>query len=91
MDWGNLAGIALQTIAIIITLVAFIGRIHLDLKLWIQKVEAIANKVYTIETKMEKISDVITQIAIQDARLNAIESRIHTIDNRLDRHIKDDT
>lgn len=89
--WSNLIGIALQTLAIIITLGAFVGRLHLDLRLWIQQSQAIAAKVAQIEGKLEKMADLITQIAIQDARLNSIEARIQEISSILNRHIKDES
>jgi hypothetical protein len=91
MDWANLAGIALQTIAIIFSLGAFVMRLHLDLRLWIQQSQATATEVAQIKQKMEKIADLITQLAIQDTRLNSIEARVHELSNIISRHIKKDS
>lgn len=90
MDWGNLAGIALQTLTIVGSLWAFVMRLHVDLKLWIQQSQAVAEKVAKIENKMEKMAELITQLAIQDTRLNIIEARVQNIDDRLANHVKNE-
>lgn len=79
MDWSNWVGIAIQAVAIVLPLGAFIVRLHLDLRLWIAQSQATAAKVEKVEQKIEKISDLVTQIAIQDARLNSIETRLQEL------------
>ena len=90
MDWTNIIGIVIQTLAIMATGAAFLFRLHVDLRLWIQQAQATASRVAQIEIKMEKISDLITAIAIQDARLNAVDVRLNELSIRLNSHIKEE-
>lgn len=90
MDWSNLVGLIIQTLAILGTGAAFLGRLHLDLRLWIQQAQILAGRVTQIESKMDKISELITQIAIQDARLNALDVRLQEISTRFFNHVKED-
>lgn len=82
-ELSNIIGTAIQTIAILGTVGGFIFRLHLDLKLLIQQQTQSVQRISKIETRMEQLSQVVVEIARQDARLNNLEARIQELSNRL--------
>lgn len=87
-DWTNLAGTAIQTVVVLASIGTFIFRLHVDLRLLLQKQAQFVERVTKIENKVDALSSVLIDIAKQDARLNNLESRIQELSNRIYDHIK---
>ena len=89
-DLSSWIGLLLQTAAIIGAIAVFIVRHHIDFRLLLQSQQQSREKIASIESKMEKLSDVIIEIAKQDTRLNNLEARMQEISNRLFQHMKEE-
>lgn len=87
-DLTSWLGIALQTLAIIITVGAFVLRIHLDVKLLVQRQEHMQDEQERIQSKLEALNQVLIDLTKQDARLTNIEFRMQELSIRLTDHIK---
>lgn len=68
--------IVFQTIVTLATIAFFILKIHTDLKLLVQSHNAQNTKINNIETRIDKLSGLVVDLARQDQRLNNLESRI---------------
>lgn len=81
-------GTLIQTLAILGTVGSFLFKMHVDLKLIVQSQRQFLDRVAKIEGGMDKLNQVLIEMARQDARQNGLEARIQELSNRLFEHIK---
>lgn len=89
-DLTSWIGIFFQTIAIMVSMGAFILRLHMDLKLLIQRQEHMQREQLNIQSRIEKLGQVVIDLAKQDTRLNNVEARLQEMSLRLFDHIRKD-
>lgn len=90
MDWPNIISLIIQTIAILGTLAAFLGKLLIKLELMIQQHKQFRDEVNVIKTKVDELSRVVVDIARQDTRIINLEARVHELSTRLHNHIAED-
>lgn len=89
-DLANWIGIGVQTLAIVGTMAAFLIRINTEVKVLVQRISQSELRLGLLDTRMEKLSQVVVDLAKQDQRLNNVEMRVQELSMRLYEHVKKD-
>ncbi len=81
-DLANWVGIAVQTLAIVATMAGFLMRINTDVKVLVQRLVQMEQHIDNLNSKTEKLSSVIVDIAKQDQRILNLETRVQELSSR---------
>lgn len=87
-DIANWAGIFVQTLAIVGTMAAFLIRINTEVKVLVQRISQSELRLVSVDARMEKLSQLVVDLAKQDQRLNNVELRVQELSMRLYEHVK---
>ena len=87
-DLNNWIGTTIQTLVLVGAIGGFVFRLQLALKLLIEQQAQYSVRMLKVEAKIEQLSQVLIDLARQDARLNNQEARIQEISNRLHEYSK---
>lgn len=95
MSIGDLAswvGIIIQTVAIIGTMGLFLFRMNTEVKILVQRLIQIEKqteyRLIAVDSKLERLSQVVVDLAKQDQRLNNVEARVQELSSRLHAHVR---
>lgn len=87
-DLANWAAVLVQTVTIVGTMAAFLFRINTDVKVLVQRLLQTESRIGHLDTRMEKLSQVVIDLAKQDTRLANVEARVNELSMRLYAHVR---